>query len=730
MKNLIWLLLLSTSSAAVAAAPTTPPELSAQKLIIEPVLDGDVLGDDAWKGLSVASNFTQIRPYEGQPASQRTEVIVGFTQDALYIGIVCYDEDPSGIVIGDSRRDSNLSETDSVRVILDVFQDRQNGFVFGTTPSSVEYDGQVTNEGSGGIRNSGGGFNLNWDTTWMVKSKVGDFGWSTEMKIPFRSLRYGAQQIQSWGINFQRTIRRNNEVVYWAPLSRQHNLFRVSDAGTLTSIRPPAQRNLKITPYVLGLARSGGTLRGGTLSEEEFGVDAKWSITPSLTLDATYNTDFAQVEVDEIVVNLDRFSVFFPEKRPFFLENAGQFAVGSPQEVEMFFSRRIGVGAGGIQQPIDGGVRLSGKIGRATNVGFLHMQSEAVDGLAPQNNFTVARLNQELPNRSSIGAMFVMRQGDGSINGDEDADHNLTYAIDGRWGIGKNYNIRGYVASTETPGRRGRDHAFRLRGSYDSATWTNSMGYTKVGENFNPEVGFLRRTNYEKADFFSLYRYRPADWMGLHELRPHIVFRGFWDDQGFYESGFTHIDNHWEWRNGMEIHTGTNFTHEGIKQAFEINPGTFVLPGEYDENEVQLVFNTDEGKPISLTTRYIRGGFYGGDREGVRATLRYRQGEKFSTGLTWDHNKIDLPFVNGEFEVNVARARLSYSFTPKILLQALVQYDSRNDQLGTNIRFSWLQSANAGLYLAYNEIDDEDVGGPIKKRREFALKYSRIFDLL
>jgi hypothetical protein len=710
-------------------ALSAPPRMLAHGFSEAPVLDGEVINDPAWRATIPATGFRAVRPVEGALASQRTEVSVGFTDTAMYIGVVCYDENPAGIVITDSRRDSSMDDTDSFQVVLDSFADRQNGFVFGTTPTAVEYDGQVTNQGSGSFGSGGGGFNLNWDTIWSVKTKVGDFGWSAEMEIPFKSLRYSAEEVQNWGINFQRNIRRNQEIVYWAPIGREYNLFRVSEAGMLEGLQLPSQRNLKFTPYVLAEAERGGTI-DGTDYNEEFGFDAKYSITPSLTLDVTYNTDFAQVEVDEIQVNLDRFSLFFPEKRPFFLENAGQFAVGTPREVELFFSRRIGVGPGGVQTPIDGGVRLSGKVGPSTNVGLLYMSAEEVGAVAPQNDFTVARINQELPNRSLIGAIFVERDGDGSISGDDDSDYNRAYAVDGQWGIGDGGTVSGYVAKSETPGRRDNDMAYRLQGRYDSATLTAQGGYTKVEENFNPEVGFLRRRNYEKVEVFTLYRHRPRDFMGLYEIRPHIASNAYFDDEGYWESGFTHVDSHWEWHNGIEIHTGVDFFHEGVKEPFEINPGTFVLPGEYDEARTNFVFQTDEGKPLSFKTTLKRGGFFGGDINNIETSVTARYGERFSSALTWNYNDIDLPVENGEFEVNVGRLRLSYSFTPKILLQALVQYDDRADLVGTNLRFSWLQSASAGLYLVYNEIDDETVRGPIKKRREFVIKYSRIIDLL
>jgi hypothetical protein len=359
------------------------PVAAAAALATAPTIDGDVLGDAAWRSVQPIDRFWQIQPSAGQAASQRTEVFVGFTDRALVIGFVGYDDDPAAIISTDSRRDSSLEDTDSFRVLIDGLLDRQNGYVFGTNPAGIEFDGQVSREGQGQFLpgSSEGGFNSNWDTTWTVRTAISDVGWSAELEIPFTSLRFGAQPVQTWGFNFERRIRRNNEISFWAPLSQERNLFRVSEAGSIEGIRVPRQRNLQLTPYALAKSRRGGALVG-TESDEEVGFDLKYSITPSLTLDATYNTDFAQVEVDEQQVNLDRFSLFFPEKRTFFLENAGQFTVGTPQEVELFFSRRIGIAAGA-PVPIDGGLRLSGKVGQRTNVGLLRMSSEDVGGWSP-----------------------------------------------------------------------------------------------------------------------------------------------------------------------------------------------------------------------------------------------------------------------------------------------------------------------------------------------------------
>ena len=720
--------LLAVCLSAHSEVPTDRPVLQAEKLDSIPVLDGNVIGDSAWSGLSPARDFWQVQPDDGARATQETEVYVGFSGDALYIGVIAYDDNPAGILVTDSRRDSDLSDTDSFQVLIDGMRDGQNGFVFGTNPAGIEYDGQVTREGEGGVLGSGaGGFNLNWDGTWDVVTEISDIGWSAEMRIPFRTLRHGRGETQTWGVNFQRNIRRNNEIAYWAQLSRQRDLYRVSEAGSLTGVSPPIQQNLKIIPYVLGSSSRGGDLTE-TDNNSEFGFDIKYSISPSLTLDATYNTDFAQVEADEQQVNLDRFSLFFPEKRSFFLENAGQFSVGDAEEVEMFFSRRIGISDEGDQLPIEGGVRLSGKIGNSTNVGFLHMSSEAVAGVAPGNKFTVARVNQELPSRSAIGFIVVNREGDGSYLVAPAADENQTYAIDGRWGIGDNLLLQGWAAKTSTPGLEDRDDAYSVKAIYSSAKWSYRLGYGQVGQDFNPEVGFLSRSNFRRADGFVMRRIRPQDMAGLLEIRPHVSYTGYWDFDGFQESGLLHNDIHWEFRSGYEIHTGVNFTREGLKEAFDIIDGVTIQPGTYDHAEVAVVFHTNQAAPLSFSFRTTAGGRFGGDRLSLAPTLRFRIGDTFSSELSYNYNEFDLPVPGGAFNANLARLRLSYSFTPKMLLQALVQYNELDDILGTNLRFSWLRSANSGLYLVYNEVDERGVGDR-SPGREIILKYSHIFDV-
>jgi hypothetical protein len=723
---------------ACAASAQERPSASAVRIAEPPTLDGDVLNDPAWKNARPVVGFVQVAPFEGEAGSEQTEVRIAYTDTTLYFGVVCYDREPDGIVLSDARRDSPLGDADSFQIIIDTYQDRQNGFVFGTNPAGLEYDGQVANEGQGtgmggvggtgvGVGNqqagSGGGFNLNWDAAWVVRTKTSEIGWSAEFAIPFRSIRYPSRPVQTWGLNFQRNIRRRNESAFWAPLPMQYNLYRLSLAGTLTGLQIPAQRNFTLTPYALG--QTVDSPRRETAVLGDAGADLKYSLTPSLTLDATYNTDFAQVEVDEEQINLDRFTLFFPEKRPFFLENAGLFSVGNPSEAELFFSRRIGIGPDGREIPIVGGARLTGKIG-AASVGFLNMQTEEVPGVTPGNNFTVGRVQRELPNRSALGVMVTNRQGTGDLAPSN--DFGRTFAVDGRLGYGRNGLISGWAAKTETPGLSGEDYAYKIGVRHSVQRFDATVNFTDLGTDFNPDLGFLSRDAFRKVDASLFTRWRPSNFMGIQELRPHTFFRAYWNLAGFQETGYWHIDNHWEFRAGHEVHTGMNLTREGVLTPFEIYPGVIVPPGTYDHAEAQLVAFTNEGAPVSINSRLTMGGFFGGDRVAFDQALRIRAGETLTTDVSWQFNDINLPW--GSFVTNLGRLRVSYSFSPRLFVQSLIQYNDRADIWSTNIRFGWLQRANTGLFVVFNNTDEFGVAGRSFAGRSFIVKFSRLIDLL
>jgi hypothetical protein len=734
---LLLSLLIAPASAAAQEAPTPRPNLTARRLPSAPQLDGLVVGDEIWRDVPAGEDFRQTTPDEGHPASERTEVRIGFTADTLYIAVVCYDRTPGAIIASEARRDAPLDDSDSIRLILDTYRDRQNGFVFGTNPNGLEYDGQVVNEGQGGSivlggaqGGSGGGFNLNWDASWTVRTAVTDLGWSAEFAIPFRTLRYPSSDVQDWGLNVQRNIRRRNEIAYWAPLPRQFTLFRLSQAGTIAGLEIPAQRNLKLTPYALGRTTHAGRTSGDTSANGDVGGDVKYSVTPSLTLDATVNTDFAQVEVDEFQINLDRFNLFYPEKRPFFLENAGLFAVGSPAEVELFFSRRIGIGNDGDVIPIVAGGRLSGQV-RGVNVGLLNMQTQSF-GEEAATNFTVARVRKDLPNRSNVGAIFVNRDGTGSLS--RPGDYNRSFGIDGRAGLGKYAFVSGFAARTGSADAGSDDGAFEVRAERDSPSWLLTTAFTSVGRDFNPEVGFLSRNGgFRRGEALIFHRYRPTDLAGLLEIRPHASYRGYWNPDGTLQSGFAHFDSHWEWKTGYEIHTGFNLTHEGVTEPFPIYPGILVPRGVYDEQEAQLVLYTPRARPVSLQMTARAGGFFGGERVALTPALKVRATEAFNAELNVAWNDVDLPW--GDFRTTLVRTRLSYSFTPRVFVQGLVQYNDRDDLWSTNLRVGWLQQANTGLFVVYTDLhtlmDDDLVPRPRGGTdRTLVVKFSRLFDVL
>ncbi|GGD57161.1 hypothetical protein GCM10011361_24650 [Muriicola marianensis] len=699
--------------------------MKALKLTELPSIDGEVLNDPVWQNIPMYGDLIQTQPRFGFPASERTDIRIAYSEDTFFLSVVCFDSRPSELVISDARRDADLDNTDAFLFIIDTYKDGQNGFIFGTNSQGVEYDAQVDNEGQGNFnvnRQQGGtigGFNLNWDASWVVRTQVGDFGWSAEFSIPLRTIRF--QSGKDWGINFRRNIRKTNEIAYWAPIPLGFTFNRLSLAGTLTDLDLRSPGNLKVIPYVLGRLEKDYQQTDPELEfSPDAGGDIKYSITPSLTLDFTYNTDFAQVEVDDQQVNLDRFNLFFPEKRAFFLENAGLFTVGSPGEVDLFFSRRIGIGTAGNLVPIIGGTRLSGKLNR-TNVGLLSMFTDDVaDAGIEKNNFSVARVNHEFKGRSALGAVFVNRAGL-----ERSDDFNRTAAIDGKLGLGNKARLSGFYARTYDPNDTTQAHAYKLQADY---LWNNlemRLAYTEVGQGFNPEVGFLLRSAFRKPEALVLYRYRPKNPESrILELRPHVSYRGYWNFEGFQETGFLHLDNHWEFKSGLEFHTGMNLTTEGVVSDFEISDGVIVPAGTYDHTEAQIIFFTNRSKPLSVNIRSVMGGSFGGSRYLNSGTLTYRQGDNFNIALTYQNNSFDLP--GGSFSANILRTQLSYAFTPRIYLQGLIQNNTADEIWAVNLRFSWLQRANTGLFVVYNH--NLQGGDPLNN--SFIIKYTRMFDLV
>ncbi len=716
--------------------PSLEPGIAtASRVTDPPTIDGR-LDDAVWQQAAPMTDFTQREPRDGQPASERTEVRVVFDDEALYVGVWAWDSQPDGIVPGERIRDYRVDESDNVVLILDTYNDEQNGFVFGTTPAGIEYDGQVANEGQGGGRFLGGGFNnrrrfqsgagagfnKNWDGSWSVATFIDGRGWYAEFRIPFNTLRYGAQN-DSWGFNVSRRVRRLNEESFWSPVPREFNLYRLNYAGDLEGLSPPFRRLATVTPYALTSTERNYEAGETSFREDaEFGGDAKLQITQGLTLDMTVNTDFAQVEVDDQQVNLTRFSLLFPEKRPFFLENAGFFTVGAGG-ADLFFSRQIGI-ADGERVSIEGGGRLSGKAG-GFNIGLLHIETDGKAGGPAGNAYSVARVARELPNRSRVGALFVNRSGEAS------GDYNRTFAADARVGITQALTVTSFVAGTETPGLAGDEHAFDASAGWSSRSWRGTLTVRQISESFNPEVGFLPRSGYRYYQGY-IQRFVRPDRV-LREIRPHVSYFTYRSrksevEHDFEESSRLHIDTHWEWPSGMEFHTGANWVQEGLYEPFEITGTDVVVPtGTYDGWEAAFVFNTNRSADLSFDGRLNVGSFLSGDRLNSSATITLRSGAALSTSLKLEYNDVNLP--EGNFETTLVGVNFGYFFTPRIYLQSLIQYSDQIDRLVANVRFGWLNTAGTGLFIVYNDIQGVDaLDGPLG--RSLIVKFTRQLNVL
>jgi hypothetical protein len=715
-----------------------------------PVIDGRV-NEAIWQSVQPISSFTQQDPIEGAPASEKTEVRVIVGKGNVYVAIIAFDNDPSKIIVSQARRDASLTETDSIVMVFDTFNDNQNAFVFGTNPLGIEYDGQVAREGqSSGVQVGGGGaggtqrggisaFNPNWDGDWTVKSAITERGWETEMAIPLKTLRYQTGESQTWGFNVLRNIRHKNEQVYLAPIPRGFDIYRVSLAAKMSGLELPARRDIKLIPYALGSANRDYTRPGEDIDGNwDLGLDVKWGIRPNLTLDATYNTDFAQVEADEEQVNLTRFDLFFPEKRPFFLENASTFQFGNPQQIDLFFSRRIGLSPAALPIDIRGGARLSGKLG-GWNVGVLNIQADDIEDAAgtligAANNFSVLRLQREV-GRSSYGAIFVNRQGTGAFSiGD---DYNRAYGLDANIQLTANQRLTGFLARTDTPetrttGPRGSDYSGRAFYNFTNNLWQLSGGVSQVGENFNPEVGFLPRRGYRRPEFRAFFQPQPKRWPWIRRVAPHVSYNSFYDFDGNLQSSAYHVHPFeiqprqggrfgWFFDYNQDVPTlpFTVFNRDGRRVTIPV--------GEYGWVQHAFEYFHNPSARVTGTVRARIGNYYDGDFKGFELTSDYRITPKATASVGWTRQHIDLP--GGSFVNNLVPIKANYSFTTLTNISALLQYNGQTGQFSSNVRLAVLNRSGTGLFVVYNDRRDVLSSTAIETLgRSFVVKYTRLVD--
>ena len=730
------------------------PRVRAYRLAAPPNLDG-LVNEPFWADIEPATNFIQQQPNEGLPATEQTEVRIGFDDDNLYFGIICFDSHPENIVVTQNRRDASLTDTDSIEIQLDTFNDKQNSVIFGTSPTGIEFDGQVSKagQGRGGVGSparaggTGGGgaqrggsaaFNLNWDAVWWVRAQITQRGWEAEIKIPLRSLRYRPGSDQAWGLNLRRNLRRRNEQSFWSPMSRAFEFnYQIELAGRLEGLDLESHHNLRLQPYVLGGFKQDYMLADNpTRAQHTGGLDVKYNLTSSLTMDATFNTDFAQVEVDEEQINLTRFDLFFPEKRPFFLENSGTFEFGSPREVEIFFSRRIGIDETGEQIPIDAGLRLTGKAGKY-DLGLLNMQTRKVKGVAPANNFGVFRLSREFGTRSSVGIIGVSRQSTSSRLGLDRVPFNRTLGADLNFGFGKYANFFNYFAKSITPGRNSSNQAGSTLFGYDDQHHRIDLSYLEVGRNFNPEVGFVNRVGFRKPSFGYRRTFTP-EGKRLRAIFPHFQWNRWYtiaaegQPRG-KESGFEHYHLDTRWQNGSTLGIAWNRNFERLDKPFEVYPGINIRPGAYHYSEMVANFGSDPSANLFASGNVAVGNFYAGTIRTINVNGGYRiGGYRYTLAASYIRNFIHLP--EGNFDTDLLGYRFNWSFTPKSYFQSFIQYNSRTQDVGINVRLGLLSTSSTGLFIVYNSrvatvdfLDPHEVERRTLSRALF-VKFNYLFD--
>lgn len=671
------------------------------------VVDGR-LDDPAWRDAEVVTDFVQAEPHAGAPPSERTEVRITYDRERLYIGARMWESDTDGIVRGGMERNvpgTLMEEMDSFGVTLDTFLDRRSSFIFFVNPVGGLKDGQGADDGRS--RDYG------WNGVVEARTTIDDEGWTVEMAIPWRTLRYDpSDPAPTWGLNLSRRIRRHNEVSYWAPLDRRNRIFRMSRAGTMTGMRDlPAARNLSVKPFTVASRSSGtalpGDLRGGDL---DGGVDLKYGITPSVTLDLTWRTDFSQVEVDREQVDLSRFPVFFPELREFFLENSGTFEFGdlgggpggprmgtSLRDLTLFHSRRIGL-RDGSPVPLLGGARITGRAG-GLEMGLLNVQSERFAGRQAEN-FSVVRLRRDVGPNSDVGLIFTNRQATGGLEAGEEppAPTNRAVGVDANIRFFENLWVNSYLALTDT--EDARDRAARLSVGWRDPFWNASASYRQVGDDFAPGIGFVRRRGIRQGYGTVGIHHRPGvAW--LQEISPYVEAARITDLEGRVEStsargavGFSFPD-----RSSVNVVVDRRF--ERLFEPFEVRPGTAIPAGDYRFHEASLRYGSSQGRALSGNLGVSGGEFYDGSRFSLSGGLRWQPDHRLILELGATHNSLDVQ--DTRFTADLYSARAQYAVSTVLNFTGFVQYNADVDEVITNLRANFVHAPLSDVFLLYTE---------------------------
>lgn len=710
--------------------------VSAIRIDEEIHLDGR-LDEAAWKQAIPASDFLQWSPRHGELSPERTEVRFLYDSDNLYVGFSNFDSDIANTIVKELKEDFNFQESDNVGVSLDSLHDRRSAFSFGVNAAGAKRDQQITNDSQ---------FNMDWDGVWDAKVSRNDEAWFVEIVIPFKTLRFSDSADQEWGVNMNRRILRRNEESMWSLTPTRYRISRISQAGTLEGLRNVRQgRNLKVTPYVTAgvtqVRDSTGQMQTLKTLSRLFctdthqdcgyngGVDIKYSLTPSLTLDATYRTDFAQVEADQQQVNLTRFNLFFPEKRDFFIENAGTFSFGgtgggtansASGNLLPFFSRRIGL-SNGAPVPIIGGTRVSGQIGRY-DVGFLAMKTDR-SGTTPSNNYVVGRAKRNLLRNSWVGMIATSR--DSTVAG----DYNRVYGADAHFQFYQKLEFDSYILKSKTPGKRGRDQAGKFQTTWRDEEFNASAGYDTVQTNFNPEVGFVRRgANSHYTGEFA--------WTPLLNNNDVIRSLNFSTSVDYYEGSETgKIETR-----AQEVSAGMQFENSGsmsftvaetfdrLTQPFVIHrtlPEVTVAAGDYQYRTYGVSANSGQSRRFSVSGSFNSGEFWDGRRKSIGLGGGWNPNEHFGFDLTYSRNRVNLG-PGRAFTTELFGSRLVYAFNSRTFLNAFIQYNADTHQVSSNIRLDLIHHPLSHLYVVYDDRRDTLSGQVVE--RALIIKLTNLFN--
>jgi hypothetical protein len=676
------------------------------------------LDEPAWSEAEVSRGFTQRQPRELEPSTEQTTVRVVYTAETLYVGIEALDSEPERVVGKEMGRDAALYRDDGLVLLLDTFHDRRNAYFFETNPNSSRTDGYVTDEGRD--------FSTEWDGIWDVKSRRHAGGWTAEFAIPFRTLRFDPTK-STWGLQVRRIIIRKSEITFWSPIGRDADLFRLSQAGTLTGLEGlTTGRNLRVKPYVSAARREPRNGSGPVTEEEDVGLDLKWGITQGLALDLTLNTDFAETEVDEQQVNLTRFSLFFPEKREFFLENAGIFEFGPDlgPELKVFFSRRIGLARG---RPVDLelGARLAGRQG-PWSVGLLGartggLESDGTNGrdAVLATDWGTVRLKRNLGERSNLG-MIVTHRDDG------EGAANRVYGVDGLWKPTDRLDFWAFGAASDGENEEEQGWAGGIGGGYRGSFWSGSARVMEIEDSFDPQLGFVLRPGRRSSSGRLGWTPRPK----LRGVR-NLVFEleaDLYEKDGTTETSNLSLDFFGvDFLSGESLVAWYSDIKERLFEPFEIYPGVTLPAGDYRWGEVGIWGKTNEGRKLAADGWVAWGEFFEGERLVHHLTLRWSPSRYFRTETHWQRNDVELDF--GDFETNLWRQRLGFSLNPNLTLDALVQYNDAAEQLSANLRFNWHYRPGSDLFVVYNHGWDAPGLGDLQDReRQVIVKLTYSWD--